>query len=676
MHFPIKKGLGVKAFLVTQPRSVMRKYRLTALFGLTALLLVLTAAVVMSYAIGRIAEKNLTRIAEKSITADAVDMLTMIGRPGAPLTLEALASPEGLPKQLPVVAQKYSIVKLSLIDPDCKTVWSTDRQEIGTAAHVGPTSLTALSGTTASTFLPDQELSELDGLHPRLSVVQTSLPLRDYETSKVIGVLEIFRNVTEEVPFLIGATRSSVLRVTAATMGGLFIVLLLAVVVADVAISRSENREKATLESQLAERRQAAEALLDSNLRLEEVVDELKKTQEQIVQQERLRALGEMASGIAHDFNNALTPILGYSSLLINQPEKLNDPEAVQNQLKVINTAAEDAAAVVSRLKEFYRSRDEHEQFETIDLNALASQVVSLTQAKWKDQALARGVTIQVHTNLSNVPPVMGIASQLREALMNLVLNAVDAMPEGGNIAIETQAEAGHVMLEVSDTGAGMTEEVRQRCLDPFFTTKGSHGTGMGLAMVYGIVQRHRGKMDIKTQLGRGTSFNLQFPVTSPSPAEVNGPKDVQGSVDHLRVLVVDDEPMILELFKEYLESDGHVVSTAANGRQAADMFSSGTFDVVLTDQAMPEMSGDQLAIAVKQLSPATPVVLVTGFGAIMLATDEKLSGVDLVLGKPVGFPELRQAIALVTGSAEPGCLVPHNHQLSTQNSSLELAAV
>jgi CheY-like chemotaxis protein len=248
-------------------------------------------------------------------------------------------------------------------------------------------------------------------------------------------------------------------------------------------------------------------------------------------------------------------------------------------------------------------------------------------------------------------------------------------MPEGGSIAIETRSEAGQVMLQVSDTGAGMTEEVRQRCLDPFFTTKGSHGTGMGLAMVYGIVQRHQGKMDIKTQLGQGTSFTLRFPTASRSPVGVITSTAYQSSVEHLRVLVVDDEPTVLALFKEYLELDGHAVSAAANGRQAADMFKSGAFDLVLTDRAMPEMSGDQLAIAVKRLSPATPVVLITGFGGIMLATDEKPAGVDLVLGKPVGIPELRQAIARVTGLAGPDCLEAAGIQLPDQNSSLELVA-
>ena len=224
----------------------------------------------------------------------------------------------------------------------------------------------------------------------------------------------------------------------------------------------------------------------------------MKQTQQNIIQQERLRALGQMASGIAHDFNNALTPILGFSELLLKRSEGLDDRDTVERYLRMMNMAAQDAATVVgnSRLREFYRKREEGENFAPASLHDLVGQAISLTQPRWKDEAQAKGITIKMETDLQEVPLIIGDESELREALTNLVFNAVDAMPDGGTITLRTRRDGNQVVLEVSDTGTGMTEEVRQRCLDPFFTTKGAHTssrTGMGLAMVYGIVQRHEG---------------------------------------------------------------------------------------------------------------------------------------------------------------------------------------
>ena len=227
----------------------MGKYRLTALFGLAAMLFVLTAALVISYSIGKIAENNLIRIAERTIAADAVHMLSMIQQPSKPLTMEALADSEGLPRHLPMLVREFSIVKLNLVDPQGRLVWSTDRGSIGTFHGVDPTFAKSLDGRISSKFLPNQELAELNGVRPSFSVVQTSLPLRDSSTGQVFGVLEIFRNVTDDVPFIIGATKSSVLKVTATTMSGLFLVLLTVVVAADVIISRSKEREQITLEN-------------------------------------------------------------------------------------------------------------------------------------------------------------------------------------------------------------------------------------------------------------------------------------------------------------------------------------------------------------------------------------------------------------------------------------------
>jgi signal transduction histidine kinase/ActR/RegA family two-component response regulator len=399
----------------------------------------------------------------------------------------------------------------------------------------------------------------------------------------------------------------------------------------------------------ITERKRAEEEIHESNRRLEEALAELKATQQQALLQERLRALGQMASGIAHDFNNALSPILGYSELLLDRPQQLEDHQKVTRYLQMINTGAKDAASVVRRLREFYRNREEDEVFLAVNLNDLIEQVIMLTQPKWKDQALANGITINLNTDLQNVPRVSGNDAELREVLTNLVFNGVDAMPEGGTLTVRTRPEGGQVLLEVSDTGTGMTEEVRQRCLDPFFTTKRERGTGLGLAMVYGIIQRHRGTMAIESELGRGTTFIIGLPVYAEQ--ERSGKtEDPERPSRQLRVLAVDDEPAVLEVVTEYLSGDGHTVEAARGGVEALQKFHAGWFDVVITDQGMPEMTGEQLAAMIKRTAPEKPVILLTGFGDLILASGLKPSGVDLVVSKPPTLAALREALAKVSG--------------------------
>jgi len=316
----------------------------------------------------------------------------------------------------------------------------------------------------------------------------------------------------------------------------------------------------------------------------------------------------------------------------------------------MINTAAQDAAAVVSRLREFYRRREEGEGFAPVDLNKLIEGAVSLTQPKWKNQAEARNVAIRFDLELGQIPNVVGSETDLREALTNLILNAVDAMPQGGTITVRTRSAASRVIMEVVDTGTGMTEEVRQRCLEPFFTTKGKRGTGLGLSMVYGTVQRHRGSIEIDSRLGNGTTFRLTLPPAQESPTTGKG-DTAPASVRPLRVLLVDDEDIVCQIIREYLVADGHMVETASNGRDALDAMAKAAFDIVLLDRAMPGLSGDQVAVAIKELKPDLPVILLTGFGDMMKAAGEMPPGIDLILGKPVTIAGLRTALARVVKS-------------------------
>jgi signal transduction histidine kinase len=402
------------------------------------------------------------------------------------------------------------------------------------------------------------------------------------------------------------------------------------------------------LQAEIAERTRAEEASMESNRQLAAALGQLQAAQREIIQRERMHALGRMANGIAHDFNNALAPILGFSELLLMKPETLLDSKKVRNYVEMIYTAAKDSAKVVSRLREFYRYRDDAEVFTPVVVNDLVLQVISLTQPRWKDQALAAGIHIDFRTEMGNVPTVPGNESELREMLVNLVFNAIDAIPKRGTITIRTEVQGRWLVITVVDDGIGMTEETKSRCMEPFFSTKEDQGTGLGLGSVHGIVRRHEGEIEIHSEAGRGTSVSISLPLDKAEkpPAAAKPAPAVEA---RLRILVVEDEPLVREVLLVYLAEDAHQVETAENGREGLEKFKAGEFDLVMTDRSMPEMNGDQLAEEIKKLKPDQPVLLLTGFGDLMTGAGERPPGVDLVVSKPFTLTMLRNAIAQLT---------------------------
>ena len=395
----------------------------------------------------------------------------------------------------------------------------------------------------------------------------------------------------------------------------------------------------------LSRRKIAEHDLLEVNRELQKALSDLKATQQQVIQQERLSAIGQMASGIAHDFNNALTPILGFAEVMLKNPAMLDDREETIRCLEMLRTSAQDASNVVSRLREFYRPAEMDEEFPIVDLAKIVQQAVSLTEPKWRYQAQASGNTIRVTTEFNATPMIAGEESALREVLTNLLFNAVDAMPEGGRISLETSVEDNKAVLRVSDTGTGMSESVRQRCLEPFFSTKGERGTGLGLSMVHGIVERHRGQLEIQSAIGKGTTFIIRIPVAERVPVLEALIDTVGASKSKLNVLIVDDEPRVREVLSLYLRCDGHAVATAASGREAVEKFRLQQFDLVILDRAMPEMNGEQTARFIKQLNQNVPVIMLTGFGALIEVTGAQPQAVDVVLSKPVTLDALRRTI-------------------------------
>ena len=406
------------------------------------------------------------------------------------------------------------------------------------------------------------------------------------------------------------------------------------------------QQANARLQREIAERKRAEEETLESNRQLGDALGQLRDTQQQIIQRERMHALGRMANGIAHDFNNALAPILGFSELLLMKPEMRRDDTKLKNYLEMIHNASQESAKVVSRLREFYRFREEGEVLTPIVINDLVQQVVSFTQPRWKDQALAAGQTIEIRTELGNVPSIAGNEGELREALVNLIFNAVDAIPRRGTITIRTEVQGRWLVIAVIDDGAGMTAEVKARCLEPFFTTKADQGTGLGLGSVYGIVRRHEGEIDIQSEPGRGTSVTLSLPLERGPAKPPRASRLPEQPSQPLRILVVEDEPIVREVLSVYLIEDHHQITTAVNGRDGLEKFQAGQFDLVLTDRAMPEMNGDQLAAEIKKLKPNQPLILLTGFGDLMIGAGEQPEGVDFVVSKPFTLNTLRGAIA------------------------------
>ena len=404
----------------------------------------------------------------------------------------------------------------------------------------------------------------------------------------------------------------------------------------------------AKLQAEIAERRKAEDTAMESNRQLSAALGQLRATQQEIIQRERMHALGRMANGIAHDFNNSLAPILGFSELLLLKPETLTDAKKVRNYVEMIHSAAKDSARVVSRLREFYRYRDESEVFTPVVLNDVVLQAISLTQPRWKDQALAAGVNIDIRTEMGDVPTVPGNEAELRELLVDLIFNAIDAIPKRGTITIRTAVQGRWLVLTVADDGIGMSEEIKARCLEPFFSTKEDQGTGLGLGAVYGIARRHEGEIDIQSEPGRGTTVAVSLPLERSARA-AEPAKPAPPATASLRILVVEDEPLVREVLGVYLAEDNHHVTTAENGRDGLEKVRAGEFDLVMTDRSMPEMNGDALAAEVKKLRPAQPVLLLTGFGDIMAGSGEMPSGVDLVVSKPFTLTTLRSAIAKIT---------------------------
>jgi len=371
---------------------------------------------------------------------------------------------------------------------------------------------------------------------------------------------------------------------------------------------------------------------------------ELQVTQDHLVQTEKLRALGEMASGVAHDFNNILAAILGRVQLMLTRVE---DP-TLRRWLEIVERAALDGAQTVRRIQEFTRVRRD-QPTERVDLAQVLRDAVEMTRTRWRDEAQARGLEIRLVTEVEPVPPVEGQPAELRQALTNLIFNAIDALPQGGTITVGARLQDGAVEVSVADTGVGMPDAVRRRIFEPFFSTKGPKGSGLGLAMVYGIVSRHGGEVAVESREGAGSTFTIRLP-PGRGASRPEAPAAAVVPEAAARVLVIDDEERVRDTLADMLRQAGHEVVVASQGAEGLERFRGDSFDLVVTDLAMPGMSGFQVARTVKALRPEVPVVLVTGWGVEVPAEQLRASGVDRVMTKPIRFDEVQEVVASLRG--------------------------
>jgi signal transduction histidine kinase/CheY-like chemotaxis protein len=377
---------------------------------------------------------------------------------------------------------------------------------------------------------------------------------------------------------------------------------------------------------------------------LSRYIEEQDRIREQYGQLEKMSALGELASGVAHDFNNTLAGILGRAELMLRD---VNDPKTMRG-LELIVQTARDGGKTVKRIQDFARQRRDHD-FEPVAVDQLLIDVNEVTRPRWKDRAQANNVHINLNLQINSDASIMGDPSELREVLVNMVFNAVDAMPAGGRLTLSAEEVDGSMEIAVSDTGCGMSPEVRSRIFDPFFTTKGMAGMGLGLAVCYGIIQRHQGSIEIESTVGEGSSFRIKLPIAEVKLSTESPEEAVVQQLTLVRtpkapsILVVDDEVCVLDVLRDILESEGYEVTVAKSGDEALKAFETKSFKAVFTDVGMPGMSGWELARAIRERDEEIPLAVITGWGEAVSSKEQETAKVDWVVTKPFSIDRISE---------------------------------
>jgi PAS domain S-box-containing protein len=372
-------------------------------------------------------------------------------------------------------------------------------------------------------------------------------------------------------------------------------------------------------------------------------ITERKQLEQDVIHLERMRVSGELAAGVSHNLNNMLTAVLGPAQILLR---KSDDPQ-IRRESEAILTAGSRAADLVSRLNQAVRSHQEV-SLGPVSLGEQIQEAIQMARPRWKDEPESRGVAVEVLTELAETPDVQGDPAELDDVILNLLLNAVQAMPDGGAITIATQAVDAGILLTVSDTGTGMDEETRRRIFEPFFTTKADIGSGLGLSTVHGTMSRWGGTIEVDSTVGEGTTFTLFFPAFTEPATPVETTETAAASGRSGRLMIVEDDEGICGLLDRLL-SETHTIAVVRDGKEALDQFVSGRYDVALIDLGMPGLAGDQVAAQMRRLDPSLATVLITGWG--LAQEDVRLRWFDLRIPKP--FDDLDEVVSVVAQAVE-----------------------
>jgi signal transduction histidine kinase/ActR/RegA family two-component response regulator len=362
---------------------------------------------------------------------------------------------------------------------------------------------------------------------------------------------------------------------------------------------------------------------------------------EQEIHAQKMAALGELSFGVAHNVNNTLTGILGRAQLILRNS---NDKAKIESGLELIIKSAEDGAHIIRRIQDFARQRPSRE-FETISIADLLKDACEMTRPRWEARSEFAQIRFTLHAECD--AHIKGDPVELREVLVNMIYNAIDAMPSGGEIRLSTQENRERVVICLGDTGSGMTADVKQRLFDPFFTTKGKAGTGMGLAVSFGIIRRHEGSIEVDSEPGRGTTFKISLPKVIPASVEAGGALSQATAAapgdDKIRVLVVDDETHVREVLIEALEAEGCEVVSAESGEIALAVYDQyeGKFDAVFTDIGMPAMSGWELCTEIRERSKTMPLAIISGWADAISVQSRDAVKADWIVAKPFDIDKI-----------------------------------
>lgn len=371
-----------------------------------------------------------------------------------------------------------------------------------------------------------------------------------------------------------------------------------------------------------------------------------KSREAELCQVQKAQAVNQLASGVAHDINNNLAVILGYAEFLLSASEPFSD--MVREALSAIQEQSIECANTVRRIQLFSRSAP-RSLFSCFSVNDMVREAIKQTKSIWKDQPQQSGINIQVETDFGDLPLIYGYDAGLKETLTSLISNAVDALPEGGVISFKSRKCGDEAVLEVRDNGVGIAPGHLNHIFDAFFTTKGPARSGLGLSIAYNLVTQQDGIISVNSQEGKGAAFTIRLPYSA-GPVTNNAVPDQPARRRMLSALVVDDEPLVAEVFRTFLEAFGHRVVVCLNGANALEVFQQGDFDLALVDLGMPNMDGWEVSRQLNQRCPDFPIIIATGWDLSLEDASDRQVRVNAILKKPFGMQELEQAVEQAMG--------------------------